>query len=89
MKLMIWNLKITTTKLDSTRNSEHKLYDSWYIYIMYILLKLKPGSLPLAIELHQPGIHFYHVLKKHHLLASLKRSKIQIYYFIFILMSQR
>ena len=31
---------------------------------MYILLKLKPGSLPLAIELHQPGIHFYHVLKK-------------------------
>ena len=56
---------------------------------MYILLKLKPGSLPLAIELHQPGIHFYHVLKKHHLLASLKRSKIQIYYFIFILMSQR
>ena len=31
---------------------------------MYILQKLKPGSLPLAIELHQPGIHFYHVLKK-------------------------
>ena len=28
---------------------------------MYILLKLKPESLPLAIELHQPGIHFYHV----------------------------
>ena len=35
---------------------------------MYILQKLKLGSLPLAIELHQPGIHFYHVLKKHHLL---------------------
>ena len=26
---------------------------------MYILQKLKLGSLPLAIELHQPGIHFY------------------------------
>ena len=41
----------TTTKLDSTRNSEHKQY-------IYILPKLKPGSLPLATELHQPGNHF-------------------------------
>ena len=40
----------TTTKLDSTRNSEHKN--------IYILPKLKPGSLPLATELHQPGNHF-------------------------------
>ena len=66
---MIWNLKISLPLLnliidnDSTRNSEHKLYYN----ILYIWLKLKPGSLPLAIELHQPGIHFYHVLKKHHL----------------------
>ena len=62
-----------TTKPDSTRNSEHKLYVHF--------LKLKPESLPLAIELHQPGIHFYHVLKKHHLLTSLKvfLTKIQIY----------
>ena len=52
---MIWNFIFTTTKPTSTKNSEHKLY---------ILLKLKPGSLLLAIDLHQPGIHFYHVLKK-------------------------
>ena len=57
---MIWNLKIsifTTTKLDIAP----KILSTNY---MYILLKLKPGSLLLAIDLHQPGIHFYHVLKK-------------------------
>ena len=59
---------------------------------MYILQKLKLGSLPLAIEMHQPGIHFYYVLKKHRLLTSLKvfLTKIQFYYYsyyVFIMMS--
>jgi len=31
---------------------------------MYILQKLKPGSLPLAIELYQPGSHLNMYLKK-------------------------
>ena len=56
---------------------------------MYILLKLKPGSLPLAIELHQPGIHFYHVLKKAPSISQFKKIKDSIFFIFFILMSQR
>ena len=50
---------------------------------MYILQKLKPGSLPLEIELHQPGIHFYHVLKKS-TITSFKvfLTKMQIYWVV-------
>ena len=51
MKLLIWNLKISLPLLNLIA-----LEILSTNYIMYILLKLKPGSLPLAIELHQPGI---------------------------------
>ena len=72
---MIWNLKISLPLLNMIAL---EILSTNYVYV---LLKLKPGSLPLAIELHQPGIHFYHVLKKHPLLTSLKvfLTKIQIY----------
>ena len=50
---------------------------------MYILQKLKLRSLPLAIEMHQPGIHFYYVLKKHHLLTSLKVLLTKIHFILF------
>ena len=72
---MIWNLKISLPLLNLTAL---EILSTNY---MYILLKLEPGSLLLAIELHQPGIHFYHELKKHHLLTNSKvfLTKIQIY----------
>ena len=50
---MIWNLKISLQLLNLIAL---KILITNY---MYILWKLKPGRLPLAIELHQPEIHFY------------------------------
>ena len=49
---MIWNLKISLPLLNLIAL---EILSTNY---MYILQKLKPGSLPLAIELHQPAIHF-------------------------------
>ena len=58
---MIWNLKYLKMSLTLLSLTALPILSTNY---MYILLKLKPGSLPLVIELHQPGIHLVPCTKK-------------------------